>query len=121
MDERLRRGQERRLIFENVANGVPIEKIMAAFSRSREEVNRDVEFVGRKIREARFRTQMPPLDCQGPKAIRWNRRPLLDTLRQLTDEYLSADLLIPRIGIQEIDGPGILREAAHRVKARFNG
>jgi hypothetical protein len=121
VDERLRRGQERRLIFENVANGVPIERIMAAFRRSREEVNGEVEFVGRKIREARFRTRMPPLDCQGPKAIRWNRRPLLDTLRQLTDEYLASDLLIPRIGVQDLDSLSVIREAAQRVRARVTG
>jgi hypothetical protein len=38
---------------------------MAAFRRSETEVWREVEFVGRKIREARFRTQMPPVEHQG--------------------------------------------------------
>jgi len=33
-------GSERRLIFENVANGVPIETTMATFRRSRLEVQR---------------------------------------------------------------------------------
>lgn len=119
MDERQKRGQERRLIFSNVANGVPMEKIKAAFRRSEDEINRDVEFVGRKIREARFRTRMPPIECQGPKAIRWNRRALLETLGQLTDEYLASDLIYPKIGVEEIDGPAVLREAADSVRANF--
>lgn len=121
MDERLKRGEERRLIFQNVANGVPMERIKAAFRRSEEEINRDVEFVGRKIREARFRTRMPPLDCMGPKAIRWNRRALLDTLRQLSNEYLASDLILPKIGIQTLDSPGVVREAARSVRARITG
>lgn len=121
VDERLKRGEERRLIFQNVANGVPMEKIKAAFLRSEDEVWREVEFVARKIREARFRAQMPPLECQGIKAIRWNRRALLDTLRQLSAEYLSSDLLIPKIGIQTIDSPQGLREAVQRSGLRMRG
>lgn len=116
-----RRGQERRLIFSNVANGVPVEKVMAAFRRSEAEVDRELEFVGRKIREARFRTRMPPIEAQGIRAIRFNRRALLDTLRQLTDEYLASDLVLPKIGVQEVDSASILQEAAHAVRARFNG
>jgi hypothetical protein len=121
VDDRLKRGEERRLIFENVANGVPMEKIKAAFRRSEEEVWRDVEFVGRKIREARFRARMPPLECQGIKAIRWNRRALLDTLRQLSAEYLSSDLILPKIGVQQLDSVQVVREAARHVRARVNG
>lgn len=120
MDERQKRGQERRLIFSNVANGVPMEKIKAAFRRSEEEINRDVEFVGRKIREARFRTQKPPIECMGPKAIRFNRKVLLETLQQLTDEYLSSDLIYPKIDVEDLDGPEVIREAAHSVRANFN-
>jgi hypothetical protein len=111
-------GQTRRLIFENVANGVPMPKIMAAFRRSEAEVWQEVEFVGRKIREARFRTRMPPVEHQGLAAIRFNRKVLLETLRQLTDAYLSSGLIIPKIGVQSLDSPAIIREAAQRVKAR---
>lgn len=120
-NERLRRGQERRLIFENVANGVPIERIMAAFRRSEAEVWREVEFVGRKIREARFRTRMPPIDHQGMKAIRFNRLALLETLRQLSDDYLSSDLILPRIGVELLDSENAVREAALSVRARVTG
>lgn len=114
-------GRERRLIFENVANGVPMERIMAAFRRSEAEVWREVEFVGRKIREARFRTQMPPVEVQGLKAIRLNRLVLLETLRQVSDDYLSTSLIIPKIGVQDLDSPAIIREAGKHVKARIRG
>lgn len=118
VDDRLKRGEERRLIFENVANGVPMEKIKAAFRRSEEEVWREVEFVGRKIREARFRTRMPPLEVQGIKAILWNRKPLLETLRQLSNDYLSTDLIISKIEIQPLDSRSIIVEAAQRIRAK---
>lgn len=113
-----RLGEERRLIFQNIANGVPMERVMAAFRRSEAEVWREVEFVGRKIREARFRTRMPPLECQGIRAIRWNRKALLETLGQLSDAYLSSDLVLPNIGVQTIDDTKALREAARAVRAR---
>lgn len=121
VNEAPNRGQERRLIFENVANGVPIEQIMTAFRRSEAEVWREVEFVGKKIREARFKCQLPPIDHQGIAAIRRNRLPLLEALAQMRDQYLSSDLILPKIGVQALDSPGIIREAAQHVKARVTG
>lgn len=119
--DRQRLGEERRLIFQNVANGVPMEKIKAAFRRSEEEVWREVAFVGRKIREFRFRRRLPPIECMGEKAIRFNRKALLETLEKLGPGYLSSELLLPKIEIQKLDSPGIVREAAQRVRARVTG
>ena len=116
-----RLGQQRRLIFENAANGVPIERIMAAFRRSEAEVWRDIEYVGKKIREARFRTRMPPLDCLGIQAIRWNRKGLLETLRQLTDAYLASDLILPKIGVEKLTDEKVVRAAARAVRAKVTG
>ena len=118
VDERLKRGEERRLIFQNMANAVPMEQIKAAFLRSEEEVWHEVDYVSRKIREARFRTCMPPLDCMGLKAIRWNRKALLETLEQLRDEYLASDIIMPNIGVETIESASILRQAAQEVRAR---
>ena len=118
VDERLKRGEERRLIFQNMANAVPMEQIKAAFLRSEEEVWQEVDYVSRKIREARFRTCMPPLDCMGLKAIRWNRKALLETLEQLRDEYLASDIIMPNIGVETIESASILRQAAQEVRAR---
>lgn len=114
-------GQTRRLIFENVANGVPMEQVRVAFRRSQVEVDSDLRFVASKIREARFRTQMPPIACDEVAEIRLNRFALLETLRQLSDDYLASGLVIPKIGVQAIDSPGLLRDAAQHVHARTRG
>lgn len=121
MDDRLRIGEERRLIFQNYANGVPVETIMEVYRRSQAEVEKDVEFVVKKLREYRFRRQLPPLDCSDERMIRFNRRPLLETLNKLGPEYLSSELILPKIGVQQLDSPAIVREAAQHVRARVRG
>jgi hypothetical protein len=108
-------GEERRLIFENVANGVPIEQIMVAFLRSEADVMREVEFVARKIREYRFKRHLPPLACGTIKEIRWNRPALLDTVTKLGPRYLSSSLALPTIYIEQLDHPGTIREVEHRT------
>jgi hypothetical protein len=107
-------GEERRLIFENVANGVPIQQVMSAYRRSEKEVMADVEFVGKKITEYRFRKAMPPLSCSTLKDISWNRLALLDTLRGLNDAYLGTSLLIGKIHIGVLDDPHVMQEAKGR-------
>lgn len=119
--ERLKLGEERRLIFENVANCVPIEQIMTAFRRSKEEVEREIAFVAKKIREYRFRRRMPPLECDDVRSIMWNRRALLENIAKLGPDYLSSDLLIPRITIQRANSASDIREVAHRAGARVTG
>jgi len=116
-----KRGEERRLIFQNVANGVSIEKIMATFRRSEKEVWDEVEFVGRKIREYRFRRHLPPLENQGIRAIQLNRRALLETLDKLGPNYLDSELIIPKISVQKLDSPGMIKEAAQRTGLKLTG
>ncbi|MGD0144680.1 MAG: hypothetical protein ABSC92_16130 [Rhizomicrobium sp.] len=121
-------GEERRLIFENVANGVPIETIMAAFRRSRLEIQKEVEFVARKITEYRFRrltdgptkkgapaTARPLVACGTYADIRFHRVNLLETLSKLGNLYLSSPLLLPKVTIQKVDSPDAVREVSHRV------
>ena len=121
-------GEQRRLIFENVANGVPIETIMATFRRSRLEVQQDVEFVAKKITEYRFRrlpdgptikgvpaTARPLVPCSTYADIRLHRVNLLETLSKLGDRYLSSPLLLPKVTIQKVDSPDAVREVSHRV------
>ena len=121
VDPRLKRGEERRLIFTNIANGVLMEKVMAAFSRSEKEVWDEVEFVGRKIREYRFRRHLPPLEHQGIRAIRLNRKALLETLSKLGPEYMISDLILPNITVQNLDSPGMIKETAERVGIKVTG
>ena len=116
-----KRGEERRLIFQNIANGVPVEKVMAAFLRSEKEVWDEVEYVGRKIREYRFRRNLPPLEHQGAVAIRRNRVALLDTLSKLGREYLSGDFILPKITVQTLDSPGMIKEAGRRTGLGVTG
>jgi|ERR1700733_5666548 len=120
--DRIQLAASRRLIFENVANGVPVEKIMATFQRSRLEIQKDVEFVANKIREYRFRRlaigsmharHMVP--CGTYAEIRANRHSLLETLRKLGPESLSTPLIISRIETQKIDSDEAIEEVTHRV------
>lgn len=114
-----RLGEERRLVFENVANGVPVQQVMNVFRRSEKELMDDIRFVGRKIAEYRFRRHQPPLSCTTFNEIFTNRAALLDTLRHLGDVYLSTSLLIPNIHVGSLDDPHVLREAEHRTGMRI--
>ncbi len=110
-------GQQRRLVFENVCNGVPVPAIMQTFKMSQFEVEQAVAFVAKKIKEYRFRRHMPPLECDNDFDRRWNRRALLETLRKLGDTYLSSALLLPKVEVQRITTPEELRRAGRQVRA----
>lgn len=121
--ERLRLGEERMLIFRNFCNGVPVEELTGTFRHSALEIEKEILFVARKIREYRFRRLAeaskhgaPPLQCDTLHDIRINRLPLMETLAKLGPVYLSSDLLLPKIAIQKLDHPGMLLEASHRMK-----
>ncbi len=118
-------GEERRLIFENYCNGVGIEALTATFRRGAAEIEREIFFVAKKIREYRFRRcaggsehASPPVACDTLIDIRLNRLAMFDTLRKLGDLYLSSELLLPRIGIQKVDHPAALSEAVHRIRGK---
>lgn len=120
--ERLKKlGADRRLIFENVANGVPMEGVRAAFQRSQTEVDRELTFVGRKIKEYRFRRHQPPVPCDTVQEMRWNRVVLLETLRKLGDEYMMSSLIIPNVGVQTLNDISTLREATRKVGLKTVG
>lgn len=53
--ERERLAETRRLIFKNLANKVPLDKIKGAFRLSEKEVNDHFRFVARAIKEYRFK------------------------------------------------------------------
>lgn len=114
-----RLGEDRRLIFENVANGVPIQQVMSVFRRSEKEVMDEVQFVSKKLAEYRFRRHQPPLSCDTLNDISFNRRPLLETLRRLGDVYLSTSLLIPKIHVGQMSDRDVIQEAEHRSGMRM--
>ncbi len=111
-------GAERSLIFSNVANGVPMELLMATFERSETEIMAEIDFVARKIREYRFRRKIPPVSADTIPEIRFNRRTLLENLEKLGPKYLSSSLILPRITVQKIDHPAVAKEAAVRAGAK---
>jgi hypothetical protein len=124
MQERESLGQQRRLIFENYANGVDIEVLKASFRRSAVEIEAEILFVAKKIKEYRFRRiadasphAAAPVACDTLLDIRLNRMALFDTLRKLGDLYLSSDLLLPKINVQKLDHPAMIAEATHRMRA----
>lgn len=114
-EERLALGERNRLVFENVANGVPKADVMAAFKLSQLEVDQKVAFVARKIMRYRYDRAEPPLPCSTEADIRFNRVALLETLRKLGPKYLSSELLLPTVQMQKLDTPAMVREAAQRA------
>lgn len=116
-------GEERRFIFENYANGVDIDDMKAVFHRSAEEIEREIFFVAKKIKEYRFRRMSeasphaaPVVACDTLVDIRLNRLALLDTLRKLGNTYLSSAILIPKVNLQKIDNSKMLKEANQRMR-----
>lgn len=115
-------GRERRLMFENYANGVDIERMKETFHRSAAEIEVDILFVAKKIREYRFRRcadgsehASPPIACDTLLDIRLHRLALFDTLRKLGDRYLESPLILPRVNIQKVDHPSMLQDARMRM------
>lgn len=82
-------GRTRRLIFQNIANGVPIDKIRADFGLSELEVDQVRRFVAKKITEHLFLRRQPTIPCDDVRAIRWHRRELLGALTLIGDIDLS--------------------------------
>jgi hypothetical protein len=97
--------------------------VRAVFQLSETELDREVA-VRREARSARRGSARACLRYAADdlREIRFNRRPLLETLGQLRDEYLASELLLPRLTVQTIDDhPGQLRDAAQHVRARVTG
>ena len=117
----------RRLVFENIANGVPIPQIMEALKLSELEVDNAHKFVARKIIQNRVALRQAPIDCHDLRMIRFNRRPLLAVLARIGNLDLSTDILIARfpdqskvefglnITVQALDHPEMVEGAAHVI------
>lgn len=117
-------GEERRLIFENYANGVDVEDLKTAFKRSAAEIQKEIFFVAKKIKEYRFRRCVdasqhaaPPVACDTLLDIRVNRFALFETLRKIGNLTLSSELLLPKIIVQNVRDKKDMREVAHRLRA----
>jgi len=118
-DERRRLGQIRRLAFQNLANGVPPEKVAANLRLSVTEVERAQAFVAKKITEHLVLRRQPPLPCANLQEIRWNRRALLAALSRIGDIDLSSQLILSRITVQALDHPEMIEGASARMSEAY--
>lgn len=118
-EERRALGNRRRLVFQNMANGVPVEKIGADLRLSSTEVEQARTFVARKITEYLVLRRQPPLPCANLKEIRWNRRALLGVLAKIGDLDLSSQLILSRITVQAFDHPEMIEGAAARMQEAY--
>jgi hypothetical protein len=115
-EERRRLGQTRRLVFQNLANGVSPEKVGENLRLSALEVEQAQGFVAKKITEYLTLRRQPPLPCGNLKEIRWNRRALLGVLAKIGDVDLSSQLILSRITVQALDHPEMIQGARARMQ-----
>lgn len=115
-DERRALGQTRRLVFQNLANGVLTEQIRQQMHLSDLEIEQATAFVCRKITEYLVLRRQPPIPCQTMSDIRWNRVALQATLARIGDIDLSTDLILSRITVQAMDHPEMIEGASRRMQ-----
>lgn len=114
-DERRALGRMRRLVFQNLANGVPSDQIRESLRLSDLDIEQAQAFVARKINENRALRRQPMIPCADLRDIRNNRRALLGVLSLIGDLDLSTDLILSKMLIQQIDHPEILEGASRRM------
>lgn len=129
-EERIRLGDDRRLIFENFCHGVSKPVIAETFKRSVSEVEREILFVARKCREHRHllsrkaarenRQLLVQIYGETDEDILRNRDAFCRTLALLGPITLSSDLLIPTLTTHRIeaDRPDDLLHAVRMVGGR---
>lgn len=118
-EERRALGKSRRLVFQNVANGVPPERVGADLRLSQLEVEQAVRFVTKKITEHLVLRRQPPIPCDDVRAIRWNRRALLGVLAKIGDLDLSTQLILSKITVQAFDHPEMIEGAQRRMSEAY--
>jgi hypothetical protein len=115
-DERRALGATRRLVFQNLANGVPAERVRESLRLSDLEIEQAQAFVSRKITEYLVLRRQPPIPCQTMSEIRWNRAPLQAVLARIGDIDLSTSLIVPRILVQAMDHPEMIEGASRKME-----
>jgi hypothetical protein len=120
-------GERRRLVFSNIANGVPLTSVMAVFKMSELEVTNDLKFVLRKIMEYRYAMTVnggsktspfvaPIIPADSHADILVHGKSMLVTLTKLGNQTLGSDIFIYKpIKSQKLDHPSVIGEMSHRV------
>ena len=118
--ERRAAGNTRRCVFQNLANGIPPEKVGEDMKLSQLEVDQARRAVAKKITEHLFLRRQPPIPCEDILAIRWNRKPLLSVLAMIGDLDLSSDLILSKLTVQALDHPEMIVGAQVRMAEAQN-
>lgn len=118
-EERRALGRTRRLVFQNIANGVPVERVGEDLRLSRLEIDQALRFVTRKITEHLVMRRQPPIACGDLRAIRWHRKALLGVLARIGDLDLSTDLILSKITVQAFDHPEMIEGAQRRMAEAY--
>lgn len=113
--ERRALGESRRLVFHNVANGLPVERIKEDLGLSELEIEQARKFVARKITQYLVLRRQAPVACDSLPAIRFNRKRLLVILARIGDLDLSTDLILSKMIVQALDHPEMLEGASRRM------
>jgi len=119
-DERRIKGRTRRLVFQNLANGIPVEQIGADMQLSALEIEQARQFVAKKITEYLILRRQPPIPCHDQKTMRWNKRGLLATLARIGDLDLSSELILSKVLVQDMDHPEMIEGAQRRMSEAYS-
>lgn len=113
-EDRVKLATERKLVFANLANGVPVARVMAAFHLSEKDVMERFAFVWRKIKSYRFERGMPFASGETIRDAEKNAPLLLHTLERVD---LSEAPRFSRIETLPIDPqPGRPSDAERKIQ-----
>lgn len=106
---------DRKLIFTNLANSVPLRQVMAEFKRSEMEVMAEFEAVALRLKCYRFNRGMPFAACSTVREAEKNAAILLHSLDRLGWRYLTSPPEFKRIETLPFD-PGAGRVSPAEAK-----
>ena len=118
-EERRAIGTTRRLVFQNLANGVPVEMIRTTLHLSDLEIDQARDFVAKKITQHLILRRQAPIPCTTMADIRWNRIDLLSVLAKIGDLDLSNALVLRRMLVQPMDHPEMIEGARARMAEAY--
>ena len=118
-DQRRALGRTRRLVFQNLANGVPGEMIRQSLGLSDLEIEQAQAFVAQKITQHLIVRRQPPIPCSTMADIRWNRIDLLSVLAKIGDLDLSTGLILRKMLVQAMDHPEMIEGAKRRMSEAY--
>lgn len=71
---------ERRIIFSNILNKVPLESISRAFNKAESDIKSDFAYITQKIKNYCFKNNIPPIFCDTIEEAQKNRHTIFEIL-----------------------------------------